>query len=194
MTAQLLQQTYLPEPDDELAELLDFFKPHSHNQSGDGSDDRANRRAGRAGKGVAEPRYYLAGDGRRVELPEAFHRVLLQVIEAMKAGKAVTVAPQSQLLTTQQAADLLGVSRPTVVKLIDQGALPALVPGKRRRMIKLDDLLEYRDRRRDSQYRALVETSVDYDEELESPEASEERFRRVRAEVAAARRARSSGS
>lgn len=175
MTAQLLEQTYLPEPAHELAELLDFFK--SPPQS---------RGRGKA----AEPSYFLAGDGRQVELPEAFHRVLLQVIEAMKAGKAVTVAPQSQLLTTQQAADLLGVSRPTVVKLIDEGALPALVPGKSRRMIKLDDLLEYRERRRDSQYRALIETSVDYDEELESPEISEERFRRVRAEVAAARRAR----
>jgi excisionase family DNA binding protein len=112
------------------------------------------------------------------------------VLEAMKAGKAVTVAPQSQLLTTQQAADLLGVSRPTVVKLIEEGALSADTPGKRRRMVKLDDLLDYRARRREAQYRALLETSTDYDEDLEDPRVTEERFRRVRAEVAAERRAR----
>ena len=65
----------------------------------------------------------------------------------MNAGKAVTVAPQSQLLTTQQAADLLGVSRPTVVKLIEDGALPADTPGKRRRLVELDDALDDRARR-----------------------------------------------
>lgn len=173
MTAQLLEQTYLPEPDHELDELFDFLKSSSKGRSK-----------------AAQPNFSLVGNGRRVELPEAFHRVLLQVIEAMQAGKAVTVAPQSQLLTTQQAADLLGVSRPTVVKLIDEGALPATVPGKSRRMIRLDDLLGYREHRRDSQYRALMETSVAYDEDLERPEVAEERFRRVRAEVAAARHAR----
>ena len=64
-----------------------------------------------------------------------------------------TPGAQSKLLTTQQAADLLGVSRPTVVKLIEEGALPAETPGKRRRMVKLDDLLEYRAHRREEQYR-----------------------------------------
>ena len=53
------------------------------------------------------------------------------------------------MLTTQQAAELLGVSRPTVVKLIDDGKLPAETPGKRRRMVKLDDVLKYRARRRE---------------------------------------------
>ncbi|MGB8020677.1 MAG: excisionase family DNA-binding protein [Candidatus Nanopelagicales bacterium] len=68
-----------------------------------------------------------------MEIPETVCRVLLQVLEAMKAGKAVTVAPQNTLLTTQQVADLLGVSRPTVVKLIENGELPAQTPGQRRR-------------------------------------------------------------
>jgi excisionase family DNA binding protein len=175
-TQRLEQQTYLPEPPDEVAEVLSFIKAHEEVR----------------GAGLA-PRYLLAGAGEHdhVEIPAAVHRILLQVLEAMKAGKAVTVAPQSKLLTTQQAADLLGVSRPTVVKLIEEGALPADTPGKRRRMVKLDDLLEYRARRREEQYRALLETSVDYDDELEDPEVMEERFRRIRAEVAAERRARS---
>lgn len=170
--AQAHERTYLPEPDDELDELLAFFEMRP-----------------RSAEAAVEPQFFLTGDGRCVELPEAFHRVLVQVLEAMKAGKAVTVAPQGQCLTTQQAADLLGVSRPTVVKLIDEGVLPASVPGRARRMVKLDDLLAYRERRRDAQYRALIETSVDDNEEPEPAEVAQERFRRVRAEVAAERRA-----
>jgi excisionase family DNA binding protein len=120
------------------------------------------------------------------------YRVLLQVLEALEVGKAVTVAPQSQLFTTQQAADLLGVSRPTVVKLVDDGELPAETPGTRRRLIKLDDVLAFRARRREAQYRALLETSVDDYDLDESPETVAEDLRRVRAEVAARRRARGS--
>lgn len=176
MTAQPLEQhTYLPEPADEVAPVLSFMRAHE--------DVRGSQ---------PQPRYFLAGaeEHEHVEIPEGVHRVLLQVLEAMQAGKAVTVAPQSKLLTTQQAADLLGVSRPTVVRLIDEGKIPAHTPGKRRRMVKLDDLLDYRARRREAQYRALLETAVDYDEEPENGEAAEEQFRRVRAEVAAERRQR----
>jgi excisionase family DNA binding protein len=174
-THALEQQTYLPEPVDEVAPVLSFIKAHA------------------GVKGARpQPRYFLAGaeEHDHVEIPAAVHRVLLQVLEAMQAGKAVTVAPQSKLLTTQQAADLLGISRPTVVRLIDEGKIPAQTPGKRRRMVKLDDLLEYRARRREAQYRALLETAVDYDEEPENADAAEEQFRRVRAEVSAERRQR----
>jgi excisionase family DNA binding protein len=173
MTAQALeQQTYLPEHGEELAEVLSFLDAHE------------------AARGVKPaPRYLLVGAGEHdsVEIPASVHRVLRQVVEAMKAGKAVTVVPQNKLLTTQQVADLLGVSRPTVVKLIDAGVLPAETPGKRRRMVKLDDLLAYRARRREQQYRALLETSDDYDEPERSPEAMAEEFRRIRAQVSAER-------
>ena len=80
------------------------------------------------------------------------------------------------------------MSRPTVVKLIAEGMLPAETPGKRRRMVKLDDLLAYRAKRRDQQYRALVETAGDLDSELdEDPAVMAEQFRQIRAEVAAER-------
>lgn len=175
MTTQPLeQQTYLPHPNDGVAEVLSFINAHE--------DAHARRPA---------PRYFLAdaAEGDQVEIPETVYRVLLQVLEAMQAGKAVTVAPQRKLLTTQQAADLLGVSRPTVVKLIDAGALPAETPGKRRRMVMLDDDFAHRARRREAQYRALLETSVDDYELGEDPEVIAQDLRRVRAEVAAKRKA-----
>lgn len=51
------------------------------------------------------------------------------------AGNAVTIAPQTMKLTTQQAADPLGVSRPTVVRLITGGTLPAGRIGNHHRLL-----------------------------------------------------------
>ena len=72
------------------------------------------------------------------------HQALTKVVAALHAGKAVTIAPQTMKLTTQQAADLLGVSRPTVVRLITDGTLPAERIGNRHRLL-LDDVLAYRE-------------------------------------------------
>lgn len=55
----------------------------------------------------------LGPHGRRAKLPAASCDVLTQVIKAMRAGRAITIAPLAQRLTTQEAADLLGISRPT---------------------------------------------------------------------------------
>jgi len=95
-------------------------------------------------------------DGSLVHLPPAVYQVLSQVITAMRAGRAITVAPLAQRLTTQEAADLLGISRPTMVKLLDDGKLPFEQPGRHRR-IRLDDLLAYRDERRRERSKALDE-------------------------------------
>lgn len=180
MTAQALdQQTYVPTDNDKVGEVLSFIRAHE--------GDRGSRLAAR---------YFLAGpnEGDNVELPESVYGALIQLVEAMAAGKAVTVAPHNQLLTTQQAADLLGVSRPTVIKLIDSGELPAETPGTRRRMIKRDDALACKARRREAQYAALLELAVDdYSAEDDDPEEIAEQLRRVRAEVAARRRARAKG-
>ncbi|WP_433163729.1 helix-turn-helix domain-containing protein [Kribbella sp. CA-247076] len=172
MTAEALeQQTYLPEQPEQLATVASFLAAH---QSRRGT--------------APEPRYFLAGsqEGDQVEVPEALHMVLLQVVEALKAGHAVTVAPQSSKLTTQQAADLLGVSRPTVVRLIDQGDLPAERIGTRRKVL-LRELLEYRDRRRQRQYDAIAATGVDLDAE-DDPVAVQEQLRAIRKELADRRR------
>ncbi|MFL6055026.1 MAG: helix-turn-helix domain-containing protein [Actinoallomurus sp.] len=84
---------------------------------------------------------YAPGD--QIELPAEVYRVLRHVIEALQQGLAVTVAPLTQTLTTQQAADLLGVSRPTLVKLLDEGKIPFDRAGTHRRIL-LRDLLAYR--------------------------------------------------
>jgi excisionase family DNA binding protein len=98
----------------------------------------------------------VAPDGTLVHLPPAVYDVLSQVIAAMRAGRAITVAPLAQRLTTQEAADLLGISRPTLIKLLEDGKIPFEQPGRHRR-IRLDDLLAYRDRHRTERSKALDE-------------------------------------
>lgn len=167
-------QTYLPDTSDTgLAEVHGFLAAHL------------------AARGTAvAPRYLIVGadEGDQVEIPEALHEVLLQVAEAFAAGRAVTVAPRSTTLTTQEVADLLGVSRPTVVRLVESGDLPAERIGNRRKIL-LTDALAYREQRRTAQYQMLAETSVDLDEE-EDGEIVRERLREVRRMVAEQRRSR----
>lgn len=81
-------------------------------------------------------------DGSSVALPPEIHTVLLTVARAMAQGRAITVAPHEQVLSTQQAADLLGVSRPTLVAICERGQLPYTQPGRHRR-IRLSDVLDY---------------------------------------------------
>ena len=84
--------------------------------------------------------------GEHLVLPPAVFEVLRQVVGAMAAGHAVTVVPVHQRLTTQEAADLLDISRPTLVKILDSGEIPFERPGRHRR-VRLVDVLNYRDRR-----------------------------------------------
>jgi len=172
--AELRQETYLPEVGEkELATIYDFFRAHEA-----------------AGKGPVAAHCLLIGTdaGEQVELPAEFYRVLRQVIEAMRQGMAVTVAPRSQSMTTQQAADLLGVSRPTLIRLLDEGRIPYERVGTHRRLV-LRDVLDYRKGRREEQYRALEATSVDIDED-EDIETTLASLREARSKVGAIRRQR----
>lgn len=170
--AALAQQTYLPDDTQaQVAEVRSFLAAH----------------AAVHGRPV-EPRFLLVGhgEGEQVELPEPIYQVLVQVADALAAGKAVTVAPTSTTLTTQQAADLLGVSRPTVVRIIEAGDLPADRVGNRRR-VRLSDVLAYRERRRQSQYDMLAASAVDLDDEDE-PDVVRDRLLAGRRKLAAQRR------
>lgn len=86
----------------------------------------------------------VAPDNSRIELPEPLHAALVQVAEALMQGLAVSVIPQSARLTTQQAADYLGVSRPTLVRLLERGEIPMSKPG-RHRYVQLQDLVAYQE-------------------------------------------------
>lgn len=90
----------------------------------------------------------------------------------------MTVAPQHTTLTTQQAADLLGVSRPTLIRLLEAGEISYTTPGRHRRL-RLSDVLDYRDRVRHERDRRLDELADLSDEAgLYGDEVARTRLRR----------------
>lgn len=104
------------------------------------------------------PTALVGPDGQAVDLPEEALSVLLDAVHAMQQGKTVTVAPVDQLLTTQQAADFLGISRPTLVKKLEDGSIAfECTTGGRHRRVRLVDLLRYRDGLRSERRKALRE-------------------------------------
>lgn len=99
-------------------------------------------------------------NGDEVAIPTAALEALRQVAIAMAHGRAVTVAPHDLELTTQEAADLLHVSRPHLIKLLDRGDLPhhrtSEEPGAHRRVL-LEDVTAYRQERRHTRRQHLRE-------------------------------------
>lgn len=93
------------------------------------------------------------GPETQVVIPAVAFRFFVDVLAELANGNAVTVAPVHAELTTQQAADLLNVSRPYLIKLLDDERLPYRRVGNRRK-VQLVDVLEYK--RRDDQRRLDV--------------------------------------
>lgn len=80
-----------------------------------------------------------------IELPAGAVALLMDILEAMAAGRGVTVVPENAELTTVQAADLLNVSRPYLIGLLESNAIPHRKVGKHRR-IRLEDVMTYKQR------------------------------------------------
>lgn len=85
-----------------------------------------------------------AGREETIELPRQAVALLVQLLEAMGAGRAVAVAAQDGELTSQQAADILNVSRPFLIRLLEEGTIPFRRVGTHRR-VRLEDVLRYKE-------------------------------------------------
>ena len=101
----------------------------------------------------------MVGD-KAVELPPGMADVLVRVAQAMQQGLAVTVAPQNTRLTTQEAADMLGISRSTLVRMLDAGEIP-FEKIRRHRRLHLADVLQFRKRQRRTASEALSDMVAD---------------------------------
>lgn len=98
------------------------------------------------------------------------------------------IARRTTLLTTQQAADVLGVGRPTVRRLIDTGDVPAEKVGNRHRLL-LSDVLAYQQQRRTRQCEMLADTGVEISDENDPAEVARQ-LKSARKAIAVRRRAR----
>lgn len=84
-----------------------------------------------------------AGQDKPLELPAGAVALLMEILEAMASGHGVTLIPENAELTSVQAADALNVSRPFLIKLLDDNILPHRKVGKHRR-IRMDDVMAYK--------------------------------------------------
>ena len=96
------------------------------------------------------------GGGPDIELPAAAVQLLVHLLTQMAEGNAVTLMPIHAELTTQQAADLLGVSRPFLVKELDEKKLPYRKVGTHRRVL-FADLMRYKEAMDAHRHEALDE-------------------------------------
>jgi len=107
------------------------------------------------------PARLVGPDGREVEIPGSAFAALRADVRDMAQGLTITLIPHDKELTTKEAADILGVSRPFLVKLLDRGEIPHHRVGTHRR-VNVDDVLAYRElraKRRREQLRKLTELS-----------------------------------
>ncbi|MBW4422195.1 MAG: helix-turn-helix domain-containing protein [Myxacorys californica WJT36-NPBG1] len=105
----------------------------------------------------------VGSDGKEIPLTDSIYQALHQVVKALAAGQAISLVPTERELSTQEAADLLNVSRPYLVKILEQGVIPFTTVGKHRR-VKSQDLMMYKESR-DAQRRQARKVLIEFMEE-----------------------------
>jgi excisionase family DNA binding protein len=112
-----------------------------------------------------EPHCLLVGpQGESLPVPATVFSLLQRVTEVLARGGAISVVPVGKELTTQQAADILNISRQYLVRLLDEGRIPHFRVGKHRR-VHAEDVLAFR-RERDRDRRAALDELTELSEEL----------------------------
>ena len=91
----------------------------------------------------------------RMALPPSIYRLLRDILDNMSRGKTIALMPGDEALTTQSAANYLGISRPFLVKLLDEGKIPHHKTGSHRR-IRFADIAAYA-HKRDSERRTILD-------------------------------------
>ncbi|MEN4477433.1 helix-turn-helix domain-containing protein [Mycolicibacterium cosmeticum] len=137
----------VPADANRLADVVSFIEAHEARRGA--SPERAVFLSG-------------ANEHDRVELPEQLYDVLKRAAHALSHGQSISIQTRDQEISTQQAAEILGLSRPTVVRLINDGELDAHVPGAVRRKLRLADVLAYREELHARRNRFIAESSAEF--------------------------------
>lgn len=104
----------------------------------------------------ARPPALVDEHGQRMEIPRPIYDLLVRVTSAMQEGKVISLVPEMQELTTQAAANFLGVSRPHLIKLVETGEIAFHKVGSHRRIL-MKELLAFQQKRDRKRRQALDE-------------------------------------
>jgi excisionase family DNA binding protein len=102
----------------------------------------------------------VGSKGEHATLPESLYVLLKDIVRNLESGRSLVLMPEEQQLTTQRAAELLGMSRPYLIQILNEGEMPYQLVGKHRR-IALRDVLTYAGRRAEARRAALDKMARD---------------------------------
>ncbi len=115
----------------------------------------------------------IQSDKAEIEIEETKEKIVLPlkallllegVLKAMSEGKPISIVPLAAEVTTQKAAEILGCSRPYIVKLLEEGLLPYTLVGKHRRIL-FEDVMSYKKKMKEEQKKNLIDI-MSFDEEI----------------------------
>lgn len=101
--------------------------------------------------------------GEKIKIPSRALKLLGDILKAMSQGKPISIVPIATEVTTQKAAEILGCSRPHLVKLLEEGKIEYTKVGKHRRL-KFEDVLIYRQKMKEDQKKHIIDI-MSFDEE-----------------------------
>lgn len=103
-----------------------------------------------------QPAIEIEETGEKIKIPISALKLLGDILKAMAQGKLISIVPVATEVTTQAAAEILGCSRPHLVKLLENGNIAFTKVGKHRR-IKFDDILRYRKQMKQIQKQNIID-------------------------------------
>ena len=103
-----------------------------------------------------EPEIEIEETKDKIKIPLKALKLLGNILKAMSQGKYISMVPVATEVTTQKAAEMLGCSRPHLVKLLEEGKIEYTLVGRHRR-IKFEDVLKYRDQMKKEQKQHIID-------------------------------------
>lgn len=120
------------------------------------------------GEASADASAELVVGGRRYGLSPHALKVVVEIVDGLEAGEGVEVTRMKSLLSTQEAANVLGISRPSLVRLLDEGHIPFEKPAGVHRRVTRAAIEAYRKEAPARRAAALAEMTETYAPELET--------------------------
>lgn len=111
-----------------------------------------------------QPEIEIEETSEKIKIPISALKLLSDILKAMGQGKLISIVPIAVEVTTQAAAEILGCSRPHLVKLLEEGKIVFTKVGKHRR-IKFEDVLNYKKQMKKQQKHNIIEI-MNFDEEI----------------------------